>query len=218
MKLLKAFILTGICSFSFAGGFNGTSGSAGVSSINSSGNSGITGPATIAGGTNITLAQSGSTITVNSSGGSGQPIYPSTGTPTFPYGVNTSSITATIFSSAPIMYTPVVSNYPNSTWNLQLYNGLVLNNTLTVSDSYIGGSILSFGGISSGGTSIQRASGISDGTGSSTDDTLTFNFPHIGTHGDFGFFASASSAFAITVSTPSGPNLISVSTGGVLSA
>jgi len=48
----------------------------GVPSINSYGNPAITSSATILAGTNVTLGQSGNTITINASGGSGSPAGP----------------------------------------------------------------------------------------------------------------------------------------------
>ena len=52
-------------------GAGGACGTAGVTSLNASGNPSITGPATLLAGSNVTLSQAGSTITINSSGSGG---------------------------------------------------------------------------------------------------------------------------------------------------
>jgi len=129
-------------------------------------------------GTNVTLSGSlvgGTTaaITINSSGGAGGSGIVSPGTFTWVnnQGMSVSTFTATQFSSAPVMYTPLMSNAPSNSLNFQLYNGITTENSITMSDNYINGAVLKFNNTSTAQTNIQSATGMSTGTGA-TGDTL----------------------------------------------
>lgn len=132
-----------------------------------------------------------------------------------------SSVTVSTAVAIGKIYTPTISNAPNSTWNLELYNGLSNDNALSVTDNYINGTILKFGSNSNAQPSLQGVNGMGNGYGASNTATSWVEVGQFdsGLNATIGadVIASTTSKYAFSVGIyPSTRNLLYISTAGLM--
>lgn len=114
-------------------------------------------------------------------------------------------------------YVQALANDPNSTFNIQLNNGLVTHNAIAINDSSTNGTVMTFGSNSTAATTLQGANGISDGIGSvgGALDSMQMGNPLSGV--GFAFYASTINTYSVTIGTTTataGPYAVMVSTSG----
>jgi hypothetical protein len=170
--------------------------------------------------TNLTITGTCSGAGCGTGGGGGL-VSPGTFTWTNNFGTSVSTVTATIYSSAPVVNVSTITNYPNSAMTFQLYNGIGVSNSLSLTDNFSNGTILTFGAKANTFTNIENSDGISSGNGQ-TGDSVFLGQPFGAGPVYSGFHVIARNVsndkYALSVDTDpiNGIEYLSVSTNGVV--